>query len=685
MTFVITENCIKCKFTDCVDVCPVQCFHEGPDFLVIDPDECIDCTLCEPECPANAIFAEDELPEGQEQFISLNAELSKQWPVITEVKDPLADADYWNGKNGKIYYLGINVTEEELQCGLIDPLADARVRSIKLVKKLTNFQIEAAINDSAFEVRLALLKRDTITFSANQIERLLTDGELPVRLAIVERHDFILNELQIERCLTDLFPEVQLACLHRDDCLISGEQFKRGLESTNDNVQIAYTKHHEYKLTPEQIEAGLIASSTLVKLAYLERPDVFLTPDQLTRGLMDPDIKLQRCIYERPDCVLGIDKIHWVIEQCTLAIALSLLNKHKKKLVFSDVEKGFLSQHAEIRLFFSQLTALVYPTDFIEKGLTDNDANVRAEFAKREDFTPSQIQVNRGVKDLDVLVRLAFFSRMDIVILKEDKLQLLIDDLTSCEDDYRYFDDIEKRLAGKVTRIVEEGYKFSFVIDENSEECEDWYVNNDTFWDDGEEWLYPVLCISYTLKINELVISKWLSQWTYNDEYDEVDFICDGDGEEYPLIRKAAGFEIELPECPEREVYFSPDSDLSEQDQLQQYIDFLIGCEEDYEEEKIEKIISTLKEGGHKFSLETDEDVIVWNDIDGWRYPMLSISYTLKLSDQLISEWVNEWGYNENHDIELGYDGEEYPLIREMAGFEIDYPDLPDLEELNED
>ncbi len=105
MTFVITENCIKCKYTDCVDVCPVDCFHEGPNFLVIDPDECIDCTLCEPECPANAIFSEDEVPEGQKQFIELNAELSKVWPGITEVHAASADADEWNGKPGKLELL----------------------------------------------------------------------------------------------------------------------------------------------------------------------------------------------------------------------------------------------------------------------------------------------------------------------------------------------------------------------------------------------------------------------------------------------------------------------------------------------------------------------------------------------------------------------------------------------------
>jgi ferredoxin len=102
MTFVVTENCIKCKFTDCVDVCPVDCFHEGPNFLVIDPEECIDCTLCEPECPAHAIFAEDEVPEEQIQFIQLNAELALKWPLITEVQPALPDADDWNGKEGKL-------------------------------------------------------------------------------------------------------------------------------------------------------------------------------------------------------------------------------------------------------------------------------------------------------------------------------------------------------------------------------------------------------------------------------------------------------------------------------------------------------------------------------------------------------------------------------------------------------
>ncbi len=105
MTYVVTENCIKCKYTDCVEVCPVDCFHEGPNILVIDPDECIDCTLCVAECPVNAIYAEDDLPENQKQFTQLNAELAKKWPVITEKKPGPDDAAQWENVPDKLKHL----------------------------------------------------------------------------------------------------------------------------------------------------------------------------------------------------------------------------------------------------------------------------------------------------------------------------------------------------------------------------------------------------------------------------------------------------------------------------------------------------------------------------------------------------------------------------------------------------
>ena len=105
MTFVVTEDCIKCKYTDCVDVCPVECFHEGPEMLVIDPEECIDCALCVPECPIDAIFDEADVPEDQQHFIQINADLSPKWPVIEGMKAAPTDAEDWEGVPDKVQYL----------------------------------------------------------------------------------------------------------------------------------------------------------------------------------------------------------------------------------------------------------------------------------------------------------------------------------------------------------------------------------------------------------------------------------------------------------------------------------------------------------------------------------------------------------------------------------------------------
>ena len=100
MTYVVTDNCIKCKYMDCVEVCPVDCFYEGDNMLVIHPDECIDCGVCEPECPAEAI-----LPDGEpnlEKWLKLNAEYALIWPNITIKREPPADAKQFDGKPNKL-------------------------------------------------------------------------------------------------------------------------------------------------------------------------------------------------------------------------------------------------------------------------------------------------------------------------------------------------------------------------------------------------------------------------------------------------------------------------------------------------------------------------------------------------------------------------------------------------------
>jgi ferredoxin len=101
MTHVVGESCIGCKYTDCVSVCPVECFHEGPNFLVIDPEVCIDCGVCVAECPVEAIHDEKDLPDDQKDYVALNARLAARWPLITQSTEPLPQADEWANRQDK--------------------------------------------------------------------------------------------------------------------------------------------------------------------------------------------------------------------------------------------------------------------------------------------------------------------------------------------------------------------------------------------------------------------------------------------------------------------------------------------------------------------------------------------------------------------------------------------------------
>jgi ferredoxin len=105
MSYLVTENCIKCKHTDCVEVCPVDCFYEGPNFLAINPDECIDCAVCVSECPVDAIVADNDQNIDTVFWTDLNQRLSKKWPNITKKKAALPDAEFWNDKPNKLSLL----------------------------------------------------------------------------------------------------------------------------------------------------------------------------------------------------------------------------------------------------------------------------------------------------------------------------------------------------------------------------------------------------------------------------------------------------------------------------------------------------------------------------------------------------------------------------------------------------
>ena len=161
MTYVVTESCIKCKYTDCVEVCPVDCFYEGPEFLVIHPDECIDCGLCEPECPIDAIYADDELPNNQIEFIEINAKLADVYENITEAKEPLPDADNFKDIEGKKKFLNIGIGNED---------ADEYIKeNLNTILLYDNGEI--VINNSRFKID-ELSSTDNIIFENTLLNNL---------------------------------------------------------------------------------------------------------------------------------------------------------------------------------------------------------------------------------------------------------------------------------------------------------------------------------------------------------------------------------------------------------------------------------------------------------------------------------------------------------------------------------
>lgn len=109
MPYVVTDRCILCKYMDCVEVCPVDCFYEGENMVVINPNECIDCGVCAPECPEDAIFSDTE--DRAEKWVSVNRDFAERWPSVTRKKDPLPDADKWKGRDDKGQYFSEKPSE----------------------------------------------------------------------------------------------------------------------------------------------------------------------------------------------------------------------------------------------------------------------------------------------------------------------------------------------------------------------------------------------------------------------------------------------------------------------------------------------------------------------------------------------------------------------------------------------
>ena len=201
MAYVVTESCIKCKYTDCVEVCPVDCFYEGPEFLVIHPDECIDCGLCEPECPIEAIYADDELPENQIEFIEINAKLADVYENITEAKDALPDAENFKDIEEKVHFLNIEVATEDIDSS-----------EIKSNNILLYDNGEIVLNNSKFKID-ELSTVDNIIFENTLLDNLKKDEVVNLDVEGKAYHEWAMKIMEFLQ--KNNFSNVQIRTLNK--------------------------------------------------------------------------------------------------------------------------------------------------------------------------------------------------------------------------------------------------------------------------------------------------------------------------------------------------------------------------------------------------------------------------------------------------------------------------------------
>lgn len=328
MTHVVTENCILCKHTECVDVCPVDCFRETPLMMVIDPDECIDCAVCIPECPVNAIYAEEDVPKEQLNLIKLNKKLSFGAAPLTRRKSPLANASTWKNVPGKSMLLeGLEADSQSIdfltQGTRYQDLANAAsippdewrellensdpvVRLITASRKdfeLDKVRLADGLQDEKDAIRRLYVRKAKGLLSESQISTLLNDSSESVRLEVVNFHASCFNEKHFDIALNDKNVDVRLTVIRSPEFQPSGKQYLKVLESeSREEVQAMLSRSNDkliklvlshpsaslrsigygyyfLKLTESQIQDGLNDKEMAVKMAVIQRPD--FKPTQL--------------------------------------------------------------------------------------------------------------------------------------------------------------------------------------------------------------------------------------------------------------------------------------------------------------------------------------------------------------------------------------------------------------------
>lgn len=399
MTHVVTENCILCKHTQCVDVCPVDCFKETPLMLVIDPNECIDCAVCIPECPSNAIFSEEDVPGDQINLISLNRDLSIHAASIIKSKSSLPSASSWIGVPGKTIFLAEENTESKykdvekrvkkyrnlaaatslspgewasaltdkdpalrlvsasradfelskhrLSAGLQDD--NDNIRRLYVSKGralLTKLQIDKLLKDSSKYVRLELVATCSENFNTKQFNVALNDDEIEVRLATLQAAKFVPTKKQLIQILESA-TILELQVILRK---LTEELKQVALKHPSDVVRKAAYGYYGYRLSQGELNDGLNDEDVAIKLAVIQRLDFKPTVQQFESIVSLGDRDLIESISRKADelCLIKIlhteneDICETVIRSAPItsnAIAERFLNDRRSKIVIAMLER----------------------------------------------------------------------------------------------------------------------------------------------------------------------------------------------------------------------------------------------------------------------------------------------------------------------------------------------------------
>jgi ferredoxin len=322
MAYVVTENCIRCKHTDCVKVCPVDCFRETPLMLVIAPDECVDCGFCEPECPVGAIRSADDVPAAQHGLIDFNARQAQRSPAITRHKEPMPGAEIWKNIPGKTLFLELveartapeasarreerylEILEaEKLASGEVNDLLgddDLMVRLLAASRrdfKPNRRQLLRGLSDPSELVRCAFVARGGAALTNQDVDALLGDSATSVRLELIRTHAERLSAAQVDRALCDVAEDVRLAAMRTKGFMPTEAQFFRALENggaTERRIMLSLIR-------PAFVPRARRHPSSDVRAVAYGFEAVPIRPTEVGAGLDDADAEVRHALARRCD------------------------------------------------------------------------------------------------------------------------------------------------------------------------------------------------------------------------------------------------------------------------------------------------------------------------------------------------------------------------------------------------